>query len=135
MKKVSDHIYQINLGTVNAFVIDDKGLTLIDTGYKNDSAKIFKSISKVGKNPNDIKQIILTHCHSDHAGSAAAISRKLSIPVYSYIEEASLIENGISGRYPLYRTPGVVNWMVYHLFIKSSSKNNEPVKVEEFLVG
>jgi len=109
MQKISSRIYQISLGSVNAFVIEDKGLTLVDTGYINNSEKIFKSISKAGKNPNDIKQVILTHCHPDHAGSAAAITKKLNVPVYAHVEEALLIEKGISGRYPMYRTPGFVN--------------------------
>lgn len=134
MKKISEHIYQISLGTVNAFVIEDKGLTLIDAGYKNSAERIFRSISKSGKNPNDLKQIILTHCHPDHAGSAAEISQKLNIPVYAHAEETSLIEKGISGRNPIYRSPGFINWMVYQLFIKNSAKNNEPLEIEEQLV-
>lgn len=134
MQKISSHIYQINLGAVNAFVIEDKGLTLADTGYKNSMEKIFRSISKAGKDPNNIKQIILTHCHPDHAGSAAAISQKLNIPVYAHADEAPLIEKGISGRQPVYCSTGFINWLVYRLFIKNSPANNEAVKVEERLV-
>lgn len=134
MQKISSHIFQINLGAVNAFVIEDKGLTLIDTGYKNSMKKIFNAIDKAGKNPNDIKQVILTHCHPDHAGSAAAISKKLNVPVYAHVEEAPLIEKGISGRLPMYRTPGFVNWMVYQLFIKNSPNKNDLIKVEERLM-
>ena len=55
MQQISKNIYQIKLGMVNAFLIEDNGFTLIDTGYKNSSDKIFDAISKAGKNPNDIK--------------------------------------------------------------------------------
>jgi glyoxylase-like metal-dependent hydrolase (beta-lactamase superfamily II) len=133
MKKIIDHIYQINLGLVNAFLIEDNGFTLIDTGYKNSLERIFKSIAKSGKNPNDIKQIILTHCHPDHAGSVAAICKKLNIPVFAHEEEAALIEEGISGRQPVFRSAGFANWMIYYFLIKNRPHRNEPVKIEELL--
>ncbi len=68
MKQITNNIYQISLGSVNTFLIEDKGLTLIDSGNKNNADKIFLAIEKGGKTPRDIKQIILTHCHPDHAG-------------------------------------------------------------------
>ena len=40
MQQISKNIYQIKLGMVNAFLIEDNGFTLIDTGYKNSSDKI-----------------------------------------------------------------------------------------------
>lgn len=73
MRKITDHVYQITLGAVNAFVIEDDGLTLVDTGYKGSADKIFNAIKKGGKDPKDIRRIILTHLHLDHAGSAAEI--------------------------------------------------------------
>ncbi len=133
MKKIASRIYQIGLGAVNAFIIEDKGLTLVDTGYKFNMEKIFKSVSRAGKNPADIKQIILTHCHPDHAGSAAAISRALNIPVLAHMDEAPLIEEGRAGRDVMHRSPGFVNWAVYNLFIKNSPEHNEAVNVEERL--
>ena len=134
MKKISEHLFQISLGNVNAFIIEDKGLTLIDTGYKNSMNKIVTAIKKAGRNPDDIKQIILTHCHPDHAGSAAAISKIFNVPVYAHAEEALLIEKGISGRLPMHLTPGFINWMVYCLFIKNSPKHNEPLEIAEKLI-
>lgn len=80
MKLIAPHLYQIALGPVNAFIIEGDDLTLVDTGYKGSEKKIFKAIKKGGKNPQDIKRIILTHSHPDHAGSAASLSKSLDVP-------------------------------------------------------
>ena len=129
MLQITDNVYQIPLGAVNAFVIEDNGLTLVDTGYKNSTFKIFESIKKAGKNPNDLKQIILTHSHPDHAGSAFEIKTKLNIPVYAHQEDADLIKQGIAGRLPHVVSPGLVNWMVYRMFIKSGKNEVDAFEV------
>lgn len=128
MKQITDNIYLLSLGSVNTFVIEDNGLTLIDTGLPGSKDKIFNSLEKAGKNPADIKQIILTHCHTDHAGGAAALVNELNVPVFAHTIDAELIEQGISSR-PMTLTPGIINWMVYQLFIKKAVKTISPVKV------
>ena len=133
MKQITHNIYQISLGAVNAFLIEDNGLTLIDTGNKNSADKIFTAIKKEGKNPADIKQIILTHCHPDHTGSAAEIKRRLNIPVFAHIEDTTLIEKGIGGRKPMYLSPGIINRIVYNIFIKNAPQTIEPVNIDEKL--
>jgi glyoxylase-like metal-dependent hydrolase (beta-lactamase superfamily II) len=133
MQQITSNIYQISLGSVNTFLIDDNGLTLIDSGSKNNADKIFRAIVKGGKNPNNIKRIILTHCHPDHAGSAAEIKKRLNIPIWAHGKDASLIEKGIAVRSPMHRTPGIVNWLVYNIFIKPAGSTIEAVKVDERL--
>ena len=131
MQQISKNIYQIKLGMVNAFLIEDNGFTLIDTGYKNSSDKIFDAISKAGKNPNDIKQVILTHAHPDHSGSAAELKKRLNIPVFAHEEDAKIIEQGIGGRMPFVLSPGIVNWMVFNLLIKNSDPSIEKLKIDQ----
>lgn len=132
MKQITDNIYQIGLGAVNAFLIEDNGLTLIDTGLPGSTDKIFTAIKKTGKNPAHIKRIILTHCHTDHAGNAAEIKKRLNIPVFAHSVDVEVIEQGIGGR-PMKLTPGIINWMVYHLVIKKAGNIIAPLTVEEKL--
>ncbi len=132
MKQITPNLYHINLGNVNAFVIEDDGLTLIDTGLPGKTDKIFTAIKDAGKNPVDIKRIILTHLHTDHAGNAAEIKQRLNIPVFAHRIDAELIEKGIAGR-PANLTPGVINWLLYNLVIKKAGRMILPVVVEEKL--
>src|SRR5258708_8979786 len=125
MKQIIDCVYQIPLGVVNVFVVEDEGLTLIDTGFKGSADKIFAALKKGGKDPGDIRRIILTHAHSDHSGSVAEIKKRLNVPVWAHVEDAGLIEQGIAGRQPMDLSPGIINWLVYHLVIKGAGNTIE----------
>jgi len=134
MQQISSNVYQVKLGMVNAFIIEDKnGLTLVDTGYPNSTDKIFDAIKKAGKNPNEIQQVILTHSHPDHAGSAAEIKRRLNIPVFAHAEDTKLIEQGVAGRMPFVLTPGIINWLVFNLLIKRGENSIEALKIDQQL--
>lgn len=134
MQQITRNIYQIKLGMVNSFLIEDKGdFTLVDTGYKNSTDKIFEAIRKEGKNPDNIKRVILTHAHPDHSGSAAALKNKLNIPVLAHEEDAKIIEQGIGGRMPFVVTPGVVNWLIFNMLIKNGDSTIEKLKIDEKL--
>lgn len=133
MKQITNKIYQIGLGGVNAFIIEDNGLTLVDTGYKNSTDKIFSAIKKSGKNPEDIKQVILTHCHNDHVGSAAEIKKRLGTKMYAHTLDADIIEKGISARLPFKVSPGIMNKLLFRFIIKPKGIDIEPVKIDERL--
>jgi len=62
------------LGMINAFLlINSQGCILIDTGLPNSENKIKNALKKLNLTFSDIKLIIITHAHIDHAGSAAKI--------------------------------------------------------------
>ena len=130
MKRISNNIYQVSLGRENVFVIEDDGLTLVDTGRPGSAGKIFSTIKQAGKNPNDIKQIILTHAHPDHSGSAEAIKRMLDVPVWAHREDAKIMRYGIAFRKEICLTPGLKNWLIYELAIKRAGISIEPVSVD-----
>lgn len=133
MKRISSHIYQISLGFVNVFIIEDQGLTLIDTGPRGSAAKIFNSIRHAGKNPYDIKRIILTHAHPDHAGSAEELKRILKVPVLAHYADARIAKYGIGFRNEMQITPGLKNWLIYQCMIRRSGIDIEPVMTDETL--
>lgn len=67
------NIKVINLGMVNTYVIQGKQTILVDTGMKGNDKKILKALHAMGLHPQDIKLIVLTHCHEDHIGSLDAL--------------------------------------------------------------
>lgn len=134
MKQITNSLYQLSLGAVNVFVIEDTaGLTLIDTGLKGSTGKIFSALEKAGKSPRDIRRIILTHAHGDHAGSAAEIKKRLNIPVFAHFDAARLIEAGLAGERPLHLSPGIANWLIYNLFIRPAGNAVEPLTIDQHL--
>jgi len=62
------------LGMINAFLLkNSQGCILIDTGLPNSEKKIEHTLNKLNLTFTDIKLIIITHAHIDHAGNAAKI--------------------------------------------------------------
>ena len=75
-------IHRIRLGYVNAFVIDgDQGVVLIDTGLPRKEDQIAKQLAEIGRSMTDIRAILITHAHTDHAGSAAAVKAMSGAPL------------------------------------------------------
>ncbi len=82
---------------INSFVFaeDDGSLTLVDTGMFFAHKRIVAGLAQIGKHPRDIARIILTHAHSDHAGSAAKILRQASARgAHVHTDDAGLVESG-----------------------------------------
>lgn len=60
------------VGPVNTYLIREDPITLIDTGPKTDEARdaLLQGFKEARVSVNDIKRVVLTHCHSDHFGNA-----------------------------------------------------------------
>jgi glyoxylase-like metal-dependent hydrolase (beta-lactamase superfamily II) len=71
------------LGVVGrAFLVEHRGvLTLVDTGGPGSEGRIIRALARIGRRPEDIRQVLLTHCHGDHAGTAAALNLRHGTPV------------------------------------------------------
>lgn len=79
-------------GYVRAFLVDDgNGLTLIDTLLDRNGALVTAELGAIGRQPADIKRIILTHAHQSHLGGLAALKKATGAAVYSHDWEADVI--------------------------------------------
>ena len=72
------------VGNVNVWFIEDSLPTLIDAGVRSSkSLDVLKSgLAEVGVRLEDIKRILLTHYHIDHAGAAGELSQICGATVY-----------------------------------------------------
>lgn len=131
MKQITPHLYQISLGAVNAFLIEDNGLTLIDAGYPGYAGKIFNAIQKGGKDPDQIKTIIITHAHPDHVGSLAAIAQKQAVEVIAHPEDAEMIEKGYALRKHVKPAPALFYKIMTRLFLDVDKGDVEPTQVTQ----
>lgn len=61
-------------GLVSAhLLVDDEGLTLVDTGLWDMPKQLGDIIRHIGRSPEELHTILLTHGHLDHTGGAAEI--------------------------------------------------------------
>lgn len=77
------------LGMVNAFLIrSDAGCILVDAGIPGSERKIAKALARHCLSFEDIKLIVVTHAHTDHAGSAASLRRLSGAPILAHEDDA-----------------------------------------------
>ncbi len=66
------------VGRVNAYLIEDEPLTLIDSGPNSAKAldELEQALAAVGHRIEDIGLLVITHQHIDHFGLAAILARR-----------------------------------------------------------
>jgi glyoxylase-like metal-dependent hydrolase (beta-lactamase superfamily II) len=89
---MSVNIYPISMGVAQCFVIQDKGVIMIDVGAPGKIKLFLKSIERLGIKPNDIKLIIPTHGHWDHIGSAKDIKEITGARIAMHRQEKEWLE-------------------------------------------
>ena len=78
-----------------AFAEADGSLTLVDAGVKGMAPKrIAAGLASIGKDPSDVRRILLTHAHSDHAGGLARVQRMTGGAVAAHDDEARWVREG-----------------------------------------
>ncbi|MFC2012255.1 MBL fold metallo-hydrolase [Chloroflexota bacterium] len=73
--EVAPDVYQLAIRGVNVFLIVEEKLTLIDTGLRGSTNQITDIIRHLGRSPEEISLIILTHNHIDHLGGLARLKQ------------------------------------------------------------
>lgn len=85
MFEVADGVYRIPARAANTYLVEaPRGLVLVDTGLPGSEKRIFNAVRKLGRQPKEIKLVLLTHRHPDHIGSAAAVKRVTSATLASH---------------------------------------------------
>lgn len=77
--RVSDRVYMLDTfglgqpGAVSAYLVKGPKPTLVDCGYASSYENVLRGLAEVGVMPTDIRYIIPTHVHLDHAGAAGRL--------------------------------------------------------------
>lgn len=81
---------------------DPDALTLVDTGVAGAGEDIAAAVRGLGRDPRDIRQVVLTHFHDDHAGSAAEVRSWGGATVLAHRLEAPVIRGEATGPAPVF---------------------------------
>jgi glyoxylase-like metal-dependent hydrolase (beta-lactamase superfamily II) len=77
------------LGIVNAYLIkSEDGCIVVDSGIPGSERRIAKVLAAHRLSFRDIKLIVVTHAHTDHAGSAARLRALSGAPILAYGDDA-----------------------------------------------
>ena len=71
------------------FIVQEDGITLIDSSKEAHSAYLVHALKQLGKSPEDVKLVLATHGHEDHVQGTAIFKNAKK---YIHHQERSLIE-------------------------------------------
>lgn len=134
VRRITANVYEIPLGYVNVFLIEDEELTLIDTGAPGQAGKILDAVRQIGRQPEDIAHILLSHSHPDHSGNVAELQQLSGAKVYMHPAEAPLLQQGNIPKPEGPQFAGFIHKLLYNLMIKNAPGNIAPLKADEMIV-
>jgi glyoxylase-like metal-dependent hydrolase (beta-lactamase superfamily II) len=136
IEQVTEHVRRVETGDSSVFLIVlPDGLTLIDAGFPGTMAHVDEAVRSLGRRPEEIRDVLVTHCHPDHAGGLAEVKRATGAQAWMHPADAELVRAGEAFR-PWKTAPGLRNRIFARLVIRRSPSSFEPVAVErEVLPG
>ena len=93
--KIFGNTYFVGTDGLSAILIaGDAGLILLDGGLEQSAALIHANIHKLGFKTSDVKLIVNSHGHYDHAGGIAALQRASGATVAASPSGADALQRG-----------------------------------------
>ena len=130
VERVIDGVHIVPMGMANAYLIEgDDGLTLIDAGFPNKEGAVFEAIRGLGRSPEQLRNLIFTHGHPDHIGSAAAVVRETGARTYMHPLDIPMAKSGGPFR-PMTPAPGLLRQVMCRLFFHPDERV-EPVGIDQ----
>jgi len=89
--------YITGLPVGRVYVIEDPdGVTIVDASVAGQTNRILAQIKELGKEPKDVKRILLTHAHPDHVGSLPELKAATGAQLITHTLERPVVEGKIA---------------------------------------
>ncbi|MDX8350453.1 MBL fold metallo-hydrolase [Cognatiyoonia sp. IB215446] len=127
--EIRDALFQATRRGVNVYLWDrGREALLFDTGEPAFARPLARALERA----SPVRAILLTHCHYDHAGSAATLSNHLSASVFASDDDAALLSQG-KWRRDSVPSPTVLGHVLTRLVARRYPEHIAPVERIEAL--
>jgi metallo-beta-lactamase class B len=100
--KIGEGLYYVGASDITSFLFVSKaGMILLDGGYETTAPQILANIRTLGFDPRQVKVLISSHGHLDHAGGFAQLKRETGATLYSSTADGALMARGGKGDFGL----------------------------------
>lgn len=91
-KRIHPGIWALPTWIGRAFLVEvDGGLVLFDTGARGSARRILGALRSMGRRPDEVQRILLSHHHADHVGGAREIRDVTGAPTLAHARDADVI--------------------------------------------
>ena len=89
--EIAPGIRRLGKGLVNVYLLEEAGaVTIVDAGAPGYWKDVHAELAAMGRTPDDVRALLLTHAHADHVGFAERIRRERGVPVRVHADDAAL---------------------------------------------
>ncbi|GHH03925.1 subclass B3 metallo-beta-lactamase [Comamonas sp. JC664] len=93
--RISDHTWQIGTEELTALLVETQdGVVLLDGGMPQMADHLLANLQRRGFAPKDLRLMLSSHAHADHAGPFAALKRRTGARLVASAESAVLLARG-----------------------------------------
>lgn len=88
---VAPGIHRVEDAYTNWYLIEDGDrLTIVDAGVRTSWESLHDALRRLGRRPDQVQALVVTHAHFDHMGFAERARRELGVPVYVHENDVGL---------------------------------------------
>lgn len=71
-----------------AYLIEAETLAIVDSGLPWNASTVLRYIESIGRRPEELSHILMTHAHPDHAGAASRLVRRTGAKIVAHRSDA-----------------------------------------------
>jgi glyoxylase-like metal-dependent hydrolase (beta-lactamase superfamily II) len=76
-------IHRVEDAHTNWYLVEENGgICVVDAGVPSSWESLHEALGRIGRGPEDVAAVVLTHAHFDHVGFAEKARTELNVPVY-----------------------------------------------------
>ncbi len=96
--RIAGPLYYVGVESVTSLLVTTPaGHVLVDGGFAESAEIILANVRKLGFRPEDVKVLLSTHAHGDHAGGLAALKARTGAKLYAGAADVPLLARGGKG--------------------------------------